>query len=163
MLSRLIFVACGLVFTCNLSAQTCNPDIQASTPDARFTHNGDGTVTDQQTGLIWKRCLEGQSGADCMTGTPESFTWQQALQRGASQSPWRLPNIKELASIVELHCYDPAINLTMFPNDPGGYVWSGSPYAAHANLAWYVDFDSGHASGYYRGYSRHVRLVRDGQ
>jgi hypothetical protein len=110
-------------------------DIPASAPDSRFTANGDGTVTDRATGLIWKQCAEGLSGANCLTGSAMTFTWQQALQHAeaavfAGSALWRLPNKKELASLVEQRCYDPAINDRFFPNTPvDDWFWSSSPHA----------------------------------
>lgn len=98
--------------------------------------NSDGTITDTKTGLMWKKCMEGFTGNSCDTGAAAAFTWQTALQQPgvvnsgggfAGQTDWRLPNIKELTSIVEEQCYDPAINLTRFPNTPSSVVWSGSP------------------------------------
>ncbi|MBP8284334.1 MAG: DUF1566 domain-containing protein, partial [Chromatiaceae bacterium] len=94
------------------AAQTCKyGSIPATAPASRFTDNGDGTVTDRATGLQWQRCSEGQtwSSGTC-TGTATGHTWQVALQLAeaasyAGQSDWRLPNINELASIVEQACY----------------------------------------------------------
>lgn len=92
-----------ILFTVNVSAaQTCQyASIRATAPASRFIDNLDGTVTDQASGLQWKRCAEGQtwSGGTC-TGSATTHTWQQALQLAdsasyAGQSDWRLPNIKE--------------------------------------------------------------------
>ncbi len=147
----------------SVHAQECNPNMPASTPDDRFNINTDGTVTDTQTGLIWQRCLVSQSGADC-SGSASNFDWQQALQYAVDQgSNWRLPNIKELASIVELRCYNPAINLNIFPNHPNAAVWSDSPNAEFLGSAWYVDFNNGGDSWTGFGIHKHIRLVRDGQ
>lgn len=102
------------------AAQLCNEAVAATVSDSRYQDNGDDTVTDLPTSLIWKRCVEGLSGADCSTGSPLAFTWQQALQRAgaevfAGSSLWRLPNKNELASLIEWHCYDPAINNRILP------------------------------------------------
>lgn len=62
-------------------AQTCKSAIKATAPDIRYTDNGNGTVTDNQTGLMWKQCSEGQSGIDCATESATTYyTWQAALQ-----------------------------------------------------------------------------------
>lgn len=153
-------------------AQTCNANMPASTPDSQLTDNGDGTITDTATGLMWKKCLEGVMGNSCATGAAAAFTWQTALQQPgvvnsgggfAGQTDWRLPNIKELASIVEKQCYDPAINLTRFPNTPSSVVWSGSPGAKGSDDAWVVLFSGGYSGGDDRGSYFQVRLVRGRQ
>ena len=149
-------------------AQTCLNDIPASAPDSRYTDNGDGTVTDKTTGLIWKQCAEGRSGADCLTGSATGFTWQQALQHAetavfAGSSAWRLPNIKELASLVEQRCYLPAINSRFFPNTPSNWFWSSSPCAYDSHDAWNVGFTYGDDGDDDKGDANYVRLVRGGQ
>jgi hypothetical protein len=144
-------------------AQICRDDIPATAPDSRFEDNGDGTVTDLATGLIWKQCTEGLSGRDCTTGSPSTFTWQQALQHAADNSPWRLPNKNELASLVERRCYRPAINTNFFPNTPWNWFWSSSTYAYSLGSAWYVDFGYGQVDDFVKFASEYVRLVREGQ
>jgi len=151
-----------------VAAQTCRTDIAPTAPDSRFTDHGDGTVSDAATGLVWKRCAEGLSGAGCASGAVSTFTWQNALQRAADadfadRTDWRLPNKNELESLVERRCYDPAINATFFPNTPSSWIWSASPYAGYPNYAWLVGFPNG--SVYYGGKygAGSVRLVRGGQ
>lgn len=156
-------------------AQTCQPEsIPASTPDSQLQDNGDGTVTDLKTGLMWKQCVEGQSGSDCARGSAEAFTWPQALQRAqtvnssggfAGFTDWRLPNIKELISLVELQCDDPAINLTRFPSTSADSVddrvWSSSAVASDRNRAWNASFDDGGGLGWDgKDITYHLRLVR---
>src|SRR4029078_13435924 len=112
-----------------------------STPTTDFADNGDGTITHSNTGLIWKRCAEGQtwSGVTC-TGTSLTYDWQGALLAAASSShagylDWRLPNDKELHSIVETCGYSPAINLSLFPATPPAQFWSSSTYVNSPSLA----------------------------
>jgi len=66
-----------------------------------YSDNGDGTVTDPTTGLIWMRCSMGQTwtGSTCI-GTASGYTRDQAIALTstvsfASQTDWRLPNIRE--------------------------------------------------------------------
>ncbi|MCI5145481.1 MAG: DUF1566 domain-containing protein [Candidatus Electrothrix sp. AR3] len=155
------------------AAQVCTADsIPASTPDSQLVDNNDNTITDLTTGLMWKKCLEGVSGDACEIGSPDSFNWQEALQQPgtvnsgggfATYDDWRLPNIRELISIVEEQCAEPAINLNRFPNAPSSSVWSGSPLANYTGSAWLVYFDNGYSNYYSRGVDLYVRLVRGGQ
>lgn len=153
-----------------VQAQTCKPEsIPASTPNSQLQDNGNGTITDRKTGLIWKQCVEGLSGNTCASGSAEIFSWQQALQRAqtvnsgggfAGASDWRVPTIKELSSLVEQQCAGPAINLTRFPNPGSDFVWSSSAVAGDADSAWGVYFGSGNANWNVKDNSGQLRLVR---
>lgn len=118
------------------TTQTCDTSLYPlSTPTARFTDNGDGTVTDTQSRLMWLRCALGQrwSGKSCL-GQPALLSWQEALGRTGSLnssgqyffSDWRLPQLPELASIAERQCQNPRINLTLFPGTPPAAYWSAT-------------------------------------
>jgi len=152
------------------AVQTCKYDsIPATAPASRFIDLGNGTVMDWATGLQWKRCSEGQtwSGSTC-TGTASTHSWQEALQlaEGASElglSDWRLPNIKELASVVELACADPTIDLAVFPGTPSSEFWSSSPLANLTDSAWFVNFSNGPARPVSKVSTLPVRLVRGEQ
>jgi hypothetical protein len=164
----LTLLAAALLTTMPVSAD-CTATVPATTPDSRFSINGDGTVTDIKTGLVWKRCSEGQSwdGTTCAR-TASTYTWQTALQAGAGsvfagKSYWRLPNSKELGSIVERQCFNPAINATVFPNTPSSPFWSGSPYAGNSNFVWNVYFYNGYEYSDLKSSLNYVRLVRGGQ
>lgn len=157
-----------------LAQGACNvADIQATTPDSRFDNTGGDIVTDKATGLSWKRCAEGLSGPACSTGAALNATWSEALARvatvnaapltlGVGLGDWRLPNRNELASLVERRCTNPAINTTIFPNTAAQSVWTASPYALNAALAWYVDFNAGDVGPAFKSGAKHIRLVRGG-
>ena len=163
----------GLIGTA-VADQKCDSSLPATTPDARFTDNGDGTVTDSVAGLMWKKCLEGMSGSSCSAGQEQKFTWQTALQRASSEASmtslgytdWRLPNVKELATIAELRCHSPAANLTVFPNLPAdidvnlSLLWSSSPSTENA-FAWGVQFIEGDVAQANKNNIGFVRLVRN--
>jgi hypothetical protein len=149
-------------------AEDCRHDIPPSTPSAAFIDHGDGTATHAATGLMWKRCSEGQawSGTGC-EGEASTHAWGEALELAtasvyAGHGDWRLPNVKELVRLVEQCRILPAINAEVFPATPGGRFWSGTPSAETVGTAWHVDFEFGpaHGSGY-RSEALHVRLVRE--
>ncbi len=140
-------------------------------PTSSYVLHDDGTATDKQTGLMWKRCLEGQTwdgSINACIGTASNNAWLAALALAegstyAGHADWRLPNIKELYSTVET-CRDrPTINLEVFPTTDGGgtEVWSSSPHI-ESNSAWYVFFVDGLANTLPRTYPANVRLVRGG-
>ncbi len=161
-LSRFVLLGALLTPCQALLAQTCQSDYPGTTPTERFTIQND-TVYDTQTGLTWKRCYQGLSGTDCNQGTALEFTWEQALQTAEAEAGWRLPNIKELQSIVERQCYSPALNTQVFPGDTAFNVWSSSPNAGKTGGAWFVYFYTGTAYGDGRNNAWQVRLVRSGQ
>ena len=170
---RTLVLAALLAAVVPSTQAACNgADLVADTPDARFTAAAD-TVADKASGLTWKRCAEGLSGADCATGSVVTGTWAEALARvaavnaapatlGAGLSDWRLPNRNELATIVERKCINPAVNATVFPHTPGQSFWTASPYALNAAFAWYVDFNAGDVGPAFKTGAKNIRLVRGG-
>ena len=168
-----------LIFFCVFFAATVHAEhtcrtstILASTPSSQLVDNGDGTITDSKTGLMWKKCLEGVTGDNCEKNSPSTFTQQKALEYTetindgdgfAGHTDWRLPSIGELCSIIEQQCYRPAINTIRFPNTPNSRVWAKTLFAGNLNMAWYVNFGDG--KSYIDGLQINtaVRLVRGGQ
>ncbi len=148
-----------------------NANLVETTPTADFDISAtDGTVIHTKTGLMWKRCAEGQTwdGTTC-TGSASNFNWQNALAAAANStfagySDWRLPNIKELQSIVESCGYSPAINRTIFPAIPsvlllvGFEYWSGIQPPRGASSSAMAALEASISSNGPR-----VRLVRGGQ
>ena len=167
---KLLWTTVMLMGLCGQTAQavqTCPAGNPRIAPDSRYIDNGNSTVIDNQTGLMWKQCSEGQSGAGC-SGSATTMVWSDALAAGANSSfagfnDWRLPNVKELRSLVESGCINPAINELRFPNTLAGNYWTSSTNAAIASRAWYVHFDVGGANREPKSGNYGVRLVRGGQ
>ncbi|WP_298607300.1 DUF1566 domain-containing protein [uncultured Thiothrix sp.] len=156
-------------------AQMCNSNALMTTPASRFIDNGDGVLIDTKTHLMWQKCVDGKTGSSCETGTTQTYSWQTAFQRVESLNnttgfagfvDWRLPNAKELLSIMERSCMAPAINLQLFPNVTADVadVWSSTPYFAPGNFndrALVAGFSGlGGISENMKTYSRAIRLVR---
>lgn len=104
-----------------------------STVPAHFSDNGDGTVTDHLTNLVWAK-----------TPAPDSMTWENALVFAenfalAGQDDWRLPNIKELKSLSEAGIANPSINTAFFPEIGIQKYWSGTTLQNQTTRAWHLD------------------------
>ncbi|RTE87765.1 MULTISPECIES: DUF1566 domain-containing protein [Gammaproteobacteria] len=121
--------------TVAFAQQVCNPNLEAMSPDSEFEVHGDGTVTHIPTGLMWSACLAGQMamfGGVC-EGTAFESTWEEAHVQAAqadfgSYFDWRLPNVNELMSIVELKCSEPAMNSTVFTTVGDALtLWTSTP------------------------------------
>lgn len=101
-----------------------------------FVNNGDGTVSDLSTGLTWQQADDGVTR-----------NWEEALASCenlslAGSSNWRLPNAKELQSIVDYTRNYPALDTSVFTQtDPGGWFWSSTTHVGRdGGWAAYVCF-----------------------
>ena len=166
--------------TFQVLADGCNfsIDATATAPSLRLElTNGEDSevVEDLKTGLMWARCYNGSdwdiSLTDCSTTGDSKFTWKEALKLvdDANNSAylgftdWRLPNIKELASIVERRCYTPAINVDRFPLSglsSAGVFWSSTPVTGGTSIR-VISFAYGRMSSSDITIGNYVRLVRD--
>ncbi len=180
-----------LLSTCTapLLAQAQNCPSGDNTDDQYILGEADGAASAMHwpTGLVWKRCIEGQTfeNGQC-TGTAQAKdwnTWAEAdrllpksfanqtnwgIGAGFSQNllesgGWRMAYKNELLKITENCGDDPKVNRMVFPDSPSSVVWSGSPYAHTSDHAWGVHFRYGVAYGYNRSDNGRVRLVRGGQ
>jgi len=127
----------------------------------RFSLSPDGQeVTDTTTGLNWQRCSAGQNwnGSTC-AGSVVTYTFAQARAYANAQTGWRLPNVKELASLVDLGRNNPAIDPTAFPSTSSFPYWTSSALLGNGAYGWTVDFYYGVVS-YDTAVSYRVRLVR---
>jgi hypothetical protein len=154
----------------------------------RFVNNGDGTVTDNQTGLQWEKKTD-DGGVHDMSNT---YTWTNtsdgdytdpdgtaftvflaALNRPpcfAGHCDWRLPKVNRDGDPAELEtillapypCVRfPCIDPIFGPTAAFTY-WSATTIAVNPALAWYVDFFSGGVGFGNKDFDRYVRAVRAG-
>ncbi|ETR68083.1 MAG: hypothetical protein OMM_04771 [Candidatus Magnetoglobus multicellularis str. Araruama] len=123
-----------------------------------WINNGDGTVTDTVTGLMWQQSTTEKSWSEALT-----FCKQLNL---ASYSDWRLPDKNELLSIVDFSKYHPSFETNIFdvPNSQWNmYFWSSTTLTYDLYHTFIFDFLYGSESGSYKSNQYNVRSVRGGQ
>lgn len=119
---------------------------------APYTNHGNGSLTDQSTGLMWQQADDGVTR-----------TWQEALDSCnglmlAGHSDWRLPNVIELFSIIDVSKISLLID-PVFVNTTTSYYWS-STSRSYPSYAWVVNFSSGYVSGNGKAGAHYIRCVR---
>ncbi len=124
---------------------------------ARFTDNGDTTVTDNYIGLIWQQ------------GESSSMTWEPALTHCnglnlAGYNDWRLPNVKELRSLLDSGKYNPALDTTYFPHVYSSLsYWTSTSDVHKPKRGWTANFGMGTVQYKEKSRTYYVRCVRGGQ
>lgn len=162
----------GVVVDCTGTGQDGELQTGVAEPSPRFTVDGSGNcVTDNLTGIMWTQNANLPAGAGAAsTGT---VTWQQALDFANSLQlcgfdDWRLPNRKELSSLVNYNLANNAtvLNTLGFSGVEANYLyWSSSSYASSAVNAWIVDMRNGGVSHITKSDNTYIYVwpVRAGQ
>ena len=104
-----------------------------------YINNGDGTITDPATGLMWIQYLS------VLMDWEEAVSYCENLSFGGYDD-WRLPNRNELQSIVDYTRYNSSINSTYFPYTFNGAYWTSTTVitpTGSGGHAWYVEFMNG--------------------
>lgn len=133
---------------------------------ARFVDNGDGTITDNATGLMWVQDPSQLGGSWGSPGSPSYINWNIAVDLCSSlvyagYSDWRLPNIKELLSLVDYSKSNPAIDTAFFLNMQNAPYWSSTTRKDSTSYKWQVFFNEGYVDDKYyinEWFARPVRL-----
>ena len=135
-------------------------------PTPRFTDNKNGTVTDNLTGLIWLKnanCLDTVGGINKGSGVltwADALTWSNNLAAGrcgltdvSTAGQWRLPNVREMQSLIHYALYSPALPNTSgwgqwtegdpFTGVQTSYYWSSTTPRFYTDNAWFVHLDDG--------------------
>jgi Protein of unknown function (DUF1566) len=155
-------------------------DIQAGAT-LSYKDNGDGTITDNNTKLMWEK----KSDDGTIHDKDTTYTWDNAfavhvarLNAGsgfAGHTDWRLPNVKELQSIVNYGTFSPAVSLAFNTNCVAGtttiltgsctaasFYWSSTTDAKVPTGAWLVSFGFGNVFAFGKSDGLRVRAVRGG-
>ena len=119
-------------------------------PAERFTDNGDGTVTDSLTGLMWLRdggCLRTnwKNSVNTLTGLNNQQLQNACAGYAGNYSDWRLPTINELKSLVNYGSADSAqwLDSEGFVNVKSTYYWSSTTYLGSATKEWMINMSTG--------------------
>jgi uncharacterized repeat protein (TIGR01451 family) len=157
----------GSVIACPATGQDGDWQAGVTWPSPRFTDNGDGTVTDNLTGLIWLKnanCFGVQTWANALNAANTLNSGECGLSDGSAEGDWRLPNRKELRSLINYGQADSAtwLNGQGFINVQSVVYWSSSTYAFNTGLAWIVYMWDGYVVADYKTPYYYVWPVRAG-
>jgi hypothetical protein len=133
-------------------------------PNPRFTDNGDGTVTDNLTGLMWTR----DANLFGLKTWADAITACESLELGQNgcniYTDWRLPNVKELQSLIDFSNYSSPLPAGHpFDNVQSFAYWTSTTVAIHTPYAWYVHLTNGTSSYGDKSHDHYVWPVRGGQ
>ncbi len=169
-------VASMITLSSSLAAkeQVCEASYKPEYDDYRFST--DGTVTDTRTGLIWQRCLVGQTYNDAGTpdnftddhcnGVPTEFDWDRGVKHAHLLRGYRLPIYQELETLVVRACKTPAIDLAVFPDSPYKGLQMTSEdyrYEKHDTALYYISssLNSGTQQYVHKNIRGYLRLVKE--
>ncbi len=166
----------GLVINCITTGQDGEHQKGVAWPAPRFTDNGDGTVTDNLTGLIWLKnanCFQQRNWSDALSDCNGLADGSCGLTDGSNAGDWRLPNRRELFSLVHDEYYNPAVPNTAgtdkwsegdpFNSVQSGYYWSSTTIADCTLYAWDLSMYNGHVYSNFKPDNDYVWPVRGGQ
>jgi hypothetical protein len=133
----------------------------------RFADNGDGTITDNQTGLIWLKdanCFGDRTWNDALSDCNGLASGSCGLTDGSNAGDWMLPNRRELQSLVDVSNNNPSLpSGHPFYNVVNAWYWSSTTLLDPIHeVAYYVHMMWGEMSGYYKSSTYWVWCVRGG-
>ena len=139
----------------------------------RFTDNGNGTVTDHKTGLVWLRdasALGRLTWKEAMDACAALESGQHGLTDGSKVSDWRLPERLELESLLDLRFCDPALSNAAgtakwsdgdaFSGVQSNNYWSSTSSVYGTSIAWAVYLSYGTVSAHVKANTLYVWPVR---
>ena len=109
----------------------------ASKVTTRYTDNGDGTITDSKTNLVW---MKEDDGKERNWNDAKKYCEDNDAKLPGKE--WRMPTREELLTIIDLERYRPAADPIF--NAKSDWYWSSTPFAFGSGSAWCVGFSSGY-------------------
>lgn len=122
------------------------PIVKGAVGNTRFVINGDGTITDSATGLMWIRAPQTAPGAP-FNG---KMSWANAIINCealtyAGHNDWRLPNVKEMVSILDFENATPPVDGGIFTDyEPAQTYWTSTTDRGTPTRAWRISAGSGY-------------------
>lgn len=144
----------GQIETLNATVELAVRCVRGGPIGPALLDNADGTVTDAARGLTWQQADDGVKKT-----WYDALTYCEGLTLGGV-SDWRVPNVKELISILD-HARSPPFEQTFFPSTQPAYYWSSTTERTWGG-AWQASFQTGKVTGvggkaYANDYARCVR------
>lgn len=156
----------GATIDCKGTGQDGETQSGIAHPDPRFQDNGNGTVTDLLTGLIWLKDANAfgtRNWNDALRESNQLASGQGDLQDGSRAGDWRLPNLFEMRSIVNYGHFSPALTPgNPFENVIPSLYWSSTTVASAPNLARFVFVGIGPSVWDHKSVELHVWPVKGG-
>jgi len=141
----------------------------------RYTDNGDGTVTDNKTGLIWLKKANAFGSQDWKTAMQCAANLahgQCGLSDGSKAGDWRLPTKDEWEAMMDERYNKPALSNAagtepwkegdVFLGVQSSWYWSSTSYKDNTSLAWTMYIDNGGMYSYGKKFTYYVWTVRGG-
>ncbi len=157
----------GNIISCSGTGQDGEHQAGVAWPTPRFTDNNNGTVTDNLTGLIWLKnanCFGRENWTTALSSANRLANGTCGLTDGSTAGEWRLPNVKELRSLIDWSQYNPALpEGHPFSGVQSSFYWSSTSYAGNPAVAWSVYLFNGGAYAYDKTSRYYVWPVRAGQ
>jgi hypothetical protein len=136
-----------------------------ASPTPRFTDNGNGTVTDNLTRLVWTKnanIFSWRTWAQALTAANSLKSGDYGLSDGSQEGDWRLPNLRELQSLIDYGRFSPSLPANHpFTGVQDDQYWSSTSYGAGSNFAWPVYIGDGRINATEKVSWFYVWCVRD--
>ena len=112
---------------------------RAAAPPGRYTVQV-GTVRDTKTGLTWQQDVAGPFWS--------SAAIKYCADLSLNGGNWRIPELKELETLIDNTVSSPSIDTSYFPSTPPSWFWTSTLRSGTASTGWFVKFDEGTIDGY---------------
>ena len=138
-------------------------------PALRFICQGNSTVNDTQTGMLWQRYSLGVFGYQPCASTVQRYNWRNAVQAARAANTaggmygycdWRLPTLAEMQTLLQPQPAPPMIDSPVFPATASALYWTSTEQPGRLDAAWGLDFANGRDSLGCKKRQGGVRLVR---